>query len=41
MVWVVAGGGPFAAWELYKPLYGSLLLITYTTVVGFIIPPEK
>lgn len=42
IVWVFATGGPFAAsWALYKPLYGSLLLITYTTAVSFIIPPEK
>ena len=25
----------------YKPLYGSLLLITYTAAVSFVIPPEK
>jgi len=42
LVWVFAAGGPFAAsWSSYKPLYGSLLLITYTTAVAFIIPPEK
>jgi hypothetical protein len=41
-VWVFAAGGPFAAsWSFYRPLYGSLLLITYTTAVAFIIPPEK
>lgn len=41
IVWVFAAGGPFAAWDLYRPLYGGLLLITYTTAVGFVIPPEK
>ena len=42
IVWVFAAGGPFAAsWSSYKPLYGSLLLITYTTAVAFIVPPEK
>lgn len=41
IVWVVASGGPFATWTFYKPLYGSLLLITYTTAVAFVIPPEK
>ena len=42
VVWVFATGGPFAAsWTSYKPLYGSLLLITYTTAVAFVIPPEK
>ena len=41
-VWVFATGGPFAAsWTSYKPLYGSLLLATYMTAVGFVIPPEK
>jgi hypothetical protein len=42
IVWVFATGGPFAtsfAW--YRPSYGSLALITYTVVVGFVIPPEK
>jgi len=41
IVWVFAAGGPFTAWALYKPVYGSLLLITYTTATAFIIPPEK
>jgi hypothetical protein len=41
IVWVFADGGPFALWAFYKPLYGSLLLITYTTAVALIIPPEK
>jgi hypothetical protein len=41
LVWVVATGEPFAALAFYKPLYGSLLLVTYTTAVAFVIPPEK
>jgi hypothetical protein len=41
LVWVFAAGGPFAALAFYKPIYGSLLLITYTTAVAFVIPPEK
>ncbi|MBW4651651.1 MAG: hypothetical protein KME20_01095 [Kaiparowitsia implicata GSE-PSE-MK54-09C] len=42
IVWVFATGGPFAAsWEGYEPLYGSLLLVTYTLAVAFVIPPEK
>jgi hypothetical protein len=42
VVWVFAAGGPFAAsWDFYRPLYGSLLLITYTTAVSFVIPLEK
>jgi hypothetical protein len=39
---VFATGGAFAAsLPFYRPLYGSLLLITYTTAVAFVIPPEK
>jgi hypothetical protein len=42
IVWVLAAGGPLTAtWPEYEPLYGSLLLITYTAAVAFIIPPEK
>lgn len=42
VVWVIAAGGPLVAtWPGYDPLYGSLLLITYTTAVAFVIPPEK
>lgn len=41
IVWVFALGGPFAALAFYKPVYGSLLLIFYTLLVGLIIPPEK
>ncbi len=40
LVWVFATGGPFASLEFYKPLYGSLMLITYTTAVAFVVPPE-
>jgi hypothetical protein len=42
VVWVFAAGGPLAvAFPFYHPLYGSLLLITYTTTIAFVIPPEK
>jgi hypothetical protein len=41
LVWVFATGGPFAALTFYQPLYGSLLLVTYTTAVTFVIPPAK
>lgn len=42
IVWVFAAGGPFAAsFDWYRPLYGSLALITYTVLIGFVIPPEK
>ncbi len=40
-VWVLALGGPFEYWGSYSPLYGSLLLVAYTLVVGLIVPPEK
>lgn len=42
IVWVVVTGGPLtASIPFYHPLYGSLLLITYTTGVAFLIPSEK
>lgn len=42
LVWVFASGGPLAtSLSFYHPIYGSLLLITYTTAVSFIIPPEQ
>jgi hypothetical protein len=42
IVWVFATGSPLAvSLPFYQPLYGSLLLITYTAIVGFVIPPEK
>jgi hypothetical protein len=41
-VWVVATGSPLtASLPFYHPLYGSLLLTTYTAFVAFVIPPEK
>lgn len=42
VVWVIATGGALThTLPWYDPLYGGLLLITYTTAVGFVIPPEK
>lgn len=41
IVWVIAVGGPFSTLPFYRPLYGSLLLILYTFIVGLIIPKEK
>lgn len=42
IVWVFATGGPLAtSLPFYQPLYGSLLLITYTAAVAFVVPPEK
>lgn len=40
VVWVFALGGPFATLGFYRPLYGSLLLILSTLVVGLINPAE-
>jgi hypothetical protein len=40
VVWVFALGGPFESLSWYQPLYGSLLLIFYTLLVGAIIPRE-
>jgi hypothetical protein len=42
IVWVFATGGPLAtSLPFYQPLYGSLLLITYTSAVAFVVPPEN
>jgi hypothetical protein len=42
IVWVVATGGPLVmSLPFYKPIFGSLLLITYTAFVAYIIPQEK
>jgi hypothetical protein len=38
-VWVFAIGGPFAELSFYKPLYGSLLLLVYTTAIPLLPPP--
>lgn len=38
-VWVFAIGGPFAELTFYKPLYGSLLLLIYTTAIPLLPPP--
>jgi hypothetical protein len=40
-IWVAALGGPFEFWPSYERLYGSLLLIAYTLVVGLVTPPES
>jgi hypothetical protein len=39
-VWVFALGGPFTALPFYKPLYGALLLVLFTLVVGLIVPND-
>lgn len=41
IVWVFALGGPFSTLAFYKPVYGSLLLIFYTLIVGLINPPDS
>ena len=38
IVWVFALGGPFESFTWYRALYGSLLLIFYTLLVGAIYP---
>ncbi len=38
VVWVFALGGPFATLAFYHPVYGSLLLIAFTLIVGLIEP---
>jgi hypothetical protein len=39
-VWVFAIGGPFAELSIYKPLYGSLLLLLYTSAIPLLPPPS-
>lgn len=41
VVWAFALGGPFATLGFYRPLYGSLLLIFYTLVIGLVTPTEN
>ena len=40
-VWVFALGEPFSSLGFYRPVYGSLVLILYTLVVGLVIPSES
>jgi hypothetical protein len=40
-VWVFALGGPFAMLDFYQPIYGSLLLIVYTSAVALVTPSES
>jgi hypothetical protein len=40
VVWALALGGPFALYDWFTPVLGSLLLIFYTPVVAFINPRE-
>ena len=40
-VWVFALGDPFTSLSFYQPVYGSILLILYTLIVGKIIPAEQ
>lgn len=39
-VWVFAIGGPFAELAFYQPLYGSLLLLIYTSAIPLLPPPR-
>lgn len=40
VVWVFAIGGPFAELPFYQPIYGSLLLLIYTTALPLLPPPR-
>jgi hypothetical protein len=39
-IWVFAVGGPFATMSWYDSLYGALVLIAYTLVIGLVNPRE-
>lgn len=41
VVWVFAVGGPFTGLAWYKPIYGSLLLITYATSIPLLPAPKQ
>ncbi|NMG59704.1 hypothetical protein E1H12_14555 [Geitlerinema sp. P-1104] len=41
VVWVFATGEPFSSLEFYRPYYGSLLLITYTSILTLVVPKES
>jgi hypothetical protein len=40
-VWVFAIGGPFAELSFYKPLYGSLVLLIYTSFIPLLPAPSE
>ena len=40
-VWVFAIGGLFARYNFYHPVYGTLLLIAYTTTAAIVRPPGE
>lgn len=40
-VWVFAIGGPFAELPFYQPIYGSLLLLIYTSAIPFLPSPRE
>jgi hypothetical protein len=39
-IWIFAVGGPFATLSWYDSLYGALVLIAYTLVIGLVTPRE-
>ena len=41
IVWVFATGEPFSSLDFYRPYYGSLLLITYTSLVALVVPKDS
>jgi hypothetical protein len=40
VVWVFAIGGPFTELPFYQPIYGSLLLLIYTSAIPLLPPPS-
>lgn len=39
VVWVFAIGGPFAEISIYKPFYGSFVLLIYTSIIPLLPAP--
>jgi hypothetical protein len=40
IVWAFALGGPFESVSWYRNVYGSILLILYTLLVGMLVPKD-
>jgi hypothetical protein len=41
IVWVIALGGPFKSIVYYRNLYGSIILVLFTLVIGLLVPDDK
>lgn len=39
IVWIFAIGGPFSTLKFYNPLYGTLLMFSWTTIAPLFNPP--